>query len=151
MAGSLNDCFLKYREAADFILVHDVDDLIYLQQGSQFHPPLVQLWQEFPFTRSLNFSARTVEMESEAGFTKFSMLKSFNSMNVLPDSITGKSIYNTSLIESVWIHWTTEYDRRLKPVTWGEDKALLIHARNFNFGTYNTSGSRDVSLLILEA
>uniref|UniRef100_A0A914Q9L4 Glycosyltransferase family 92 protein n=1 Tax=Panagrolaimus davidi TaxID=227884 RepID=A0A914Q9L4_9BILA len=144
LAGSLNDCYLKYREAADFIIVHDVDDLIYIKHGSQFYPPLKQLWQENPLARSLNFSARTVEMESEKRFEQFSMLKSFNSMNILPDSITGKSIYNTSLIESVWIHWPTEYDRRLKSVTWNENNAILIHARNFNFGKYSNSDNRDI-------
>uniref|UniRef100_A0A914PMH5 Glycosyltransferase family 92 protein n=1 Tax=Panagrolaimus davidi TaxID=227884 RepID=A0A914PMH5_9BILA len=137
IAGSLNDCYINYREAADFIIVHDVDDLIYIKQGAPFYPAFKQHWQEFPLTKTLNLTARTVEMEAENGYEKFSMLNTFQTMNVLPERIYGKSIYNTSLIESVWIHWPTEFDKRLKSMTLDEKDAVLIHARTFKFGKYN--------------
>uniref|UniRef100_A0AC35GK47 Glycosyltransferase family 92 protein n=1 Tax=Panagrolaimus sp. PS1159 TaxID=55785 RepID=A0AC35GK47_9BILA len=137
IAGSLNDCYINYREAADFIIVHDVDDLIYIKQGAPFYPSFKQHWQQFPLTKTLNLTARTVEMEAENGYENFSMLKTFQTMNVLPERIYGKSIYNTSLIESVWIHWPTEFDKRLKSMTLDEKDAVLIHARTFKFGKYN--------------
>uniref|UniRef100_A0A914QK16 Glycosyltransferase family 92 protein n=1 Tax=Panagrolaimus davidi TaxID=227884 RepID=A0A914QK16_9BILA len=129
-AGAFNDCYLNYREAADFIIVHDSDDLIYLN-GNKFYQFFIQTWISQPQTAYIHFISQFAEVYSNKTLKNFDINFTMKTLNFLPITDRGKSIYNTSLIETVWSHHATVYDKKLKPKIIQDSEGMQIHARYF--------------------
>lgn len=127
------DCFLKYREAADFIIVSDVDDFLFPRQGSDIFTELEIMARTRPEMASFFYPRFESEIIAAKKFKDFNIAESLQSIRISDKRQTGKSIHRTSLVEAVWLHWAdlkkndAPY-QKLDPA----DNAF-IHVRNWTF------------------
>ena len=131
--GALNDCFMNYREAADFIIVHDVDDLIFLSSGRDFFSEFSQLWRLRPGTAYFQYPSYATVGKAEKQLSDFSMQKTLKSLIIGNYPWDGKSVYNTSLVETIWIHWTDFFAENLSGYKMSPEEGIVVHARHWSF------------------
>uniref|UniRef100_A0AC34FQK0 Glycosyltransferase family 92 protein n=1 Tax=Panagrolaimus sp. ES5 TaxID=591445 RepID=A0AC34FQK0_9BILA len=132
-AAAHADCYLKYREAAEFIIVSDVDDFLYPRQGSNIYTELQNMARSRPKIASFFYPRFESEIVTTKKFKDFNIAESLQSIRISDKRQTGKSIHRTSLVETVWLHWAdlkkddAPY-HKLDPA----DNAF-IHVRNWTF------------------
>uniref|UniRef100_A0AC34G653 Glycosyltransferase family 92 protein n=1 Tax=Panagrolaimus sp. ES5 TaxID=591445 RepID=A0AC34G653_9BILA len=101
---ALTDCLMKYREASEFIIVADVDDILF--------PHRKPFYNEFKFWSKLysNSSAfmyyrSYAKVEVAETFNEFSLEKTLKSLRKVDILDIGKTVYKTEKAEAAWIHW----------------------------------------------
>lgn len=70
-------------------------------------------------------------MYSNKSLATFDINLTIKTLNLLPVNDRGKSVYNTSLIETVWSHHSTFFNPKLKPKIVQDSEGMQIHARYF--------------------
>uniref|UniRef100_A0AC35F467 Glycosyltransferase family 92 protein n=1 Tax=Panagrolaimus sp. PS1159 TaxID=55785 RepID=A0AC35F467_9BILA len=56
------DCFLKYREAADFIIISDIDDILFPQLGKKYIQEFRSLAYQNPFAAGFSYNRYNIEV-----------------------------------------------------------------------------------------
>uniref|UniRef100_A0A914PUX1 Glycosyltransferase family 92 protein n=1 Tax=Panagrolaimus davidi TaxID=227884 RepID=A0A914PUX1_9BILA len=99
------DCFLKYRESADFIIISDIDDILFPQLGKKYIQEFRSLAYQNPFAAGFSYNRYNIEVATSKFSSKFSLSKLLNSVQVTDEWENGKSIVIPSKVETVWIHY----------------------------------------------
>uniref|UniRef100_A0A7E4UQK7 Glycosyltransferase family 92 protein n=1 Tax=Panagrellus redivivus TaxID=6233 RepID=A0A7E4UQK7_PANRE len=103
----LQDCFLRYRESAEFIIVSDFDEIFVPLIGAS-------LKDEFSFWKNLKpMASAFLYPRSPASAITGSSIQTFNFFDTLYSirvdttalKLPTKAVYNSQYAETVWIHW----------------------------------------------
>uniref|UniRef100_A0A7E4UQY3 Glycosyltransferase family 92 protein n=1 Tax=Panagrellus redivivus TaxID=6233 RepID=A0A7E4UQY3_PANRE len=124
---SHQDCFFRYRESAEFIMIADVDDLFLPMHGKT-------LYDEFTYWKNLNPIASAFLYDRKESFIQtsgkldgFSFKSTLESIEITEKEIAGKSIYNPRFTETPWMHWPGINNTPVFNVPSNESNCLHLH------------------------
>ena len=133
--GTLNDCFLRYREAADFIIVHDPDELMMFRGGPKLNNVINSLYTDqvayvyLHGYRTFIHSAKTM--------ATFDYASTVKSSKISTDRGGGKSIYRPAIIEDMDVHKTFHYRSSGSILELDPEQGIVGHLRNWEFHAHN--------------
>uniref|UniRef100_A0A7E4ZVZ0 Glycosyltransferase family 92 protein n=1 Tax=Panagrellus redivivus TaxID=6233 RepID=A0A7E4ZVZ0_PANRE len=133
-ASAHADCYLKYRDAADFIIVSDIDDLLFPRYGPTLHSEFSQLTHNLPGVASFFYPRFDAEVLSETTFKKFHPATTLKHVRISNKASTGKSVHNTREVEVVWIHWADVKKGNATYYKLSPEDNMFVHVRNWTFG-----------------
>uniref|UniRef100_A0A914R1A4 Glycosyltransferase family 92 protein n=1 Tax=Panagrolaimus davidi TaxID=227884 RepID=A0A914R1A4_9BILA len=126
---ALTDCLMKYRESAEFIIIADVDDILF--------PERKPFYNEFSFWSKVysNFSAfmyyrSYAKIEVAETFEEFSFEKTIKSLKKIDVLDFGKTVYKTKNVEAAWIHWPPFKNRTTATVPPNKGRMLHVQVKN---------------------
>uniref|UniRef100_A0A7E4V620 Glycosyltransferase family 92 protein n=1 Tax=Panagrellus redivivus TaxID=6233 RepID=A0A7E4V620_PANRE len=124
---SHQDCFFRYRESAEFIMVADVDDLFLPMHGKT-------LYDEFTYWKNLNplasaflYDRKETFIQTSGKLDGFSFKSTFESIEITEKEIDGKSIYNPRYTETPWMHWPGVNNTPVFNVPSNDSHCLHLH------------------------
>uniref|UniRef100_A0AC35GNH1 Glycosyltransferase family 92 protein n=1 Tax=Panagrolaimus sp. PS1159 TaxID=55785 RepID=A0AC35GNH1_9BILA len=132
-AAAHADCYLKYREAAEFIIISDVDDFLFPRQGSDIYTELEIMARTKPKMASFFYPRFESEIIAAKTFKNFNIAESLKSIRISDKRQTGKSIHRTALVETVWIHWADLKKNNAPYHKLDPADNAFIHVRNWTF------------------
>uniref|UniRef100_A0A914Z9Y3 Glycosyltransferase family 92 protein n=1 Tax=Panagrolaimus superbus TaxID=310955 RepID=A0A914Z9Y3_9BILA len=101
---ALTDCLMKYREASEFIIVADVDDVLFPERKPFYNE--FTFWSKIYSNSSAFMYFRSyAKIEVAETFKKFSFEKTIKSLRKVDILDIGKTVYKTAKAEVAWIHW----------------------------------------------
>ena len=134
--GTINDCFTRYREAADFIIIHDPDELLWMRDRDNFHETLANFFT--PDTVSLSVRNFNAEIISKKNVKEFDLKQSMDSISFVKKEHPLKSIYQPKFVETAWVHWPLIHDTKFQRTWIDKNEMKFIHLRNWSFSNeYN--------------
>uniref|UniRef100_A0A914Z5G2 Glycosyltransferase family 92 protein n=1 Tax=Panagrolaimus superbus TaxID=310955 RepID=A0A914Z5G2_9BILA len=132
-ATAHNDCYLLYREAADFIIVHDPDDLLFIKNMSNFWTTLAQLHLKNPFTAGFQFGRFNSYINISKSFLHTSISKSLESVRIGSSKVFLKSVFFTGGIENVNAHFAAYLQPNFKDTFLSNNSGIFVHIRNISY------------------
>uniref|UniRef100_A0AC34FST7 Glycosyltransferase family 92 protein n=1 Tax=Panagrolaimus sp. ES5 TaxID=591445 RepID=A0AC34FST7_9BILA len=98
------DCLMKYRESSDFVIIADVDDILFPKSGSYFKD--FSAWSKLhPSAAAFMYDRRFAQINVAKYIQQFSLYDTMKSLVVLNETVIGKSVYQTKNAETAWIHF----------------------------------------------
>uniref|UniRef100_A0A7E4W757 Glycosyltransferase family 92 protein n=1 Tax=Panagrellus redivivus TaxID=6233 RepID=A0A7E4W757_PANRE len=103
---ALQDCYFRYRESAEFIMVSDPDDLFLPLHGRSIYDEFSYWKNIHPTASAFMFDRRNTYVKTATTIKDYNITENVNSMK-LTDlyDIAGKSVFNPRFTETPWIHW----------------------------------------------
>uniref|UniRef100_A0A7E4VSZ3 Glycosyltransferase family 92 protein n=1 Tax=Panagrellus redivivus TaxID=6233 RepID=A0A7E4VSZ3_PANRE len=130
-AGAHTDCYLKYREAAEFIIISDIDDVLIPRHGSYLHE-LHSLVNQYPSAAAFTFGRYNTAIQSDIGPDHYSLQNLLDNARItMSQREDGKSVVRTSAVQTVWIHWPAIIKEGYKVVSVDEGFDFMVHLRNW--------------------
>ncbi|CAD5214910.1 unnamed protein product [Bursaphelenchus okinawaensis] len=126
-----NECLLNYREAAEFILFADMDDLI-TSTGGNLYDTVKKAQLQNPIAVNFEFLWKTSSYAKISSPSEFSIPRIFNGLYVDTTETYGKSIVVPKRIDFSRIHNFRGIELKgklLKSVTLPEQDGFTIHLR----------------------
>uniref|UniRef100_A0A7E4ZUD4 Glycosyltransferase family 92 protein n=1 Tax=Panagrellus redivivus TaxID=6233 RepID=A0A7E4ZUD4_PANRE len=102
---ALQDCYFRYRESAEFIMVSDPDDLFVPHHGNDLYDEFSYWRHLHPMASAYIFRRNISYITTSSKLEDFSVSKTLNSIKIGEMSDVGKSVYNPKYAETPWIHW----------------------------------------------
>uniref|UniRef100_A0A914ZH85 Glycosyltransferase family 92 protein n=1 Tax=Panagrolaimus superbus TaxID=310955 RepID=A0A914ZH85_9BILA len=130
-AGAHTDCFLKYREAAEFIIVADIDDILFPRIGKNYIQEFRSLALQYPFAAGFTYNRYNTEVVASKSPMDFSLYKLIDSARIANEWEDGKSVIRPSRVQTAWIHWPSIYESGYHIVTVPEKRNFMVHLRNW--------------------
>ena len=149
--GIISDCFLRYREAAEFIIVHDSDELIMFPGGPKLKSTIESLYNaEAAF---LHLPAFKTSVQAAKEMANFNYAKTMKNIKITSETTTGKSIYRPERVEIVGVHSTLHFNQSRKMVYVDRNVGIVSHIRDWEFhdnidDTLNVSDRNHYKLMI---
>ncbi|CAD5213838.1 unnamed protein product [Bursaphelenchus xylophilus] len=145
-----NDCFYSYREAAEFLIFSDLDDLITPENGDLL-AKAQQLLQQFPTASSFEFPWTISKFGGAQNPSAFSIPRLFSGLEVLHIENYGKSIIVPKRICNAIIHNAVGESARVKGyehknVSFTEGHGRTLHIREMVMKDFNGSVADDKSV-----
>uniref|UniRef100_A0AC35U784 Glycosyltransferase family 92 protein n=1 Tax=Rhabditophanes sp. KR3021 TaxID=114890 RepID=A0AC35U784_9BILA len=104
-AAAHTHCFLKYKSAADFIMIGDIDDVLFPKIADNYFDEFLILSQRYPNAAGFTYDRFNTEVTSTKVSSDFSMSRLLDSSVVYNEWEDGKYVVNSSRVSSAWIHW----------------------------------------------
>uniref|UniRef100_A0A7E4VR58 Glycosyltransferase family 92 protein n=1 Tax=Panagrellus redivivus TaxID=6233 RepID=A0A7E4VR58_PANRE len=131
-AGAHTDCYLKYRESAEFILISDIDDVLIPRHHEHYLDELHMLLAQHPMASGFSYVRFNTAFQSERGPFGFSLNNELESARIsMIQREDGKSFVRTKAVETVWIHWPATVKKDYKMVTTDDAFNFMVHLRNW--------------------
>ncbi|KAE9552358.1 hypothetical protein FO519_004441 [Halicephalobus sp. NKZ332] len=127
---SYTDCLMRYREAADFIFIIDVDDIMIPFRNSDYISELNLLLNEYPTASAFVFPRFRAEAITVTSFHKFSLEKTLQSVRISNEGEVGKSVLIPGKAETAWLHWPGIGNESSREIP--KEKSLFLHLRNWS-------------------
>ena len=129
--GVVNDCLMRYREAADFIIFHDPDEFIMLSQGRDLYETIDRLYtNKVAFIR---LNAYSTYVYSTKEISTFNYSKIMNTTRIMKSRTNGKYICRPDIVESVGVHGPHNYSKSRKMLNMKPRFGVIAHLRNWEF------------------
>uniref|UniRef100_A0A7E4UPE5 Glycosyltransferase family 92 protein n=1 Tax=Panagrellus redivivus TaxID=6233 RepID=A0A7E4UPE5_PANRE len=120
---ALQDCFFRYRESAEFILISDPDDLFLPHHGKTLYDEFSYWKNLHPTMSAFMIPRRGSHMTTASRLENFDVGETLKTLHISEDAGVGKSVYNPRFTETPWIHWPalniTPYMRISNNDSWG--------------------------------
>uniref|UniRef100_A0A914P5N6 Glycosyltransferase family 92 protein n=1 Tax=Panagrolaimus davidi TaxID=227884 RepID=A0A914P5N6_9BILA len=101
---ALSDCVMRYRESADFIIIADIDEILFPKENNYFQE--FSKWSNLhPTASAFSYLRSYAKIDTPNEFSKFSLSKTLESIRISKSFFMGKSILQTKNVETAWIHW----------------------------------------------
>lgn len=130
--AAVNDCYNRYREAADFIMIHDMDDLIFLPNGQKYYDQFNFLYRNNPDAAFLHYASYVTSVRAPKISEEFSVGNVLRSGKVGANKNLGKTIFDPKRTKSVWIHYPHFFPPQMKPYEVPSNYGLILHTRTWN-------------------
>uniref|UniRef100_A0A7E4VUT3 Glycosyltransferase family 92 protein n=1 Tax=Panagrellus redivivus TaxID=6233 RepID=A0A7E4VUT3_PANRE len=125
------DCFFRYRESAEFIVIGDVDDVFVPTHGQSLMEEFTY-WKKLHPTASGFIYARTnghaIVSDRIHTFDYKSTIESIRQVNN-SNEIAPKTVYNPKYAETPWIHWPGI--TKTPPIRIPHGEGLCLHVHYF--------------------
>uniref|UniRef100_A0A7E4UMX5 Glycosyltransferase family 92 protein n=1 Tax=Panagrellus redivivus TaxID=6233 RepID=A0A7E4UMX5_PANRE len=144
---ALQDCYFRYRESAEFIMISDPDDLFLPHKGDNLYDefsywknmaPTASAWT---FSRNFSYIATTSRLET------FSVADTLNSIYLTERSEVGKSVYNPKYAETPWIHWPGLNNTPTFVVPYGESYGVHLKY-NYDEPPMKTNYTKNIAKVV---
>ncbi|KAL3105216.1 hypothetical protein niasHT_024110 [Heterodera trifolii] len=125
------DCLIKYGNAAEFLIIGDIDDVLVPNHGFYYDEFIRNDLQN---AAALLYDRFYVDTTTTRDPERFSLLNIVMSAKVdLQESHVSKYVVNTSLTESLWVHWpaNTKPNTTLRTVPAMDGR--MFHLRRWHF------------------
>uniref|UniRef100_A0A0K0EG59 Glycosyltransferase family 92 protein n=2 Tax=Strongyloides stercoralis TaxID=6248 RepID=A0A0K0EG59_STRER len=130
-ASAHTDCFLKYKNAAEFIMVGDIDDVLFPRMGSNYYDEFTYFSKIYPSAAGFIYDRYNTEVTANKNVENFKMNNLLTSSIVLNEWEDGKYVVNTSRVDTAWLHWPGRikfgYHMQLIP----NEKNVMLHFRKW--------------------
>uniref|UniRef100_A0AC34PZS2 Glycosyltransferase family 92 protein n=1 Tax=Panagrolaimus sp. JU765 TaxID=591449 RepID=A0AC34PZS2_9BILA len=130
-AGAHTDCFLKYREAADFIIVSDIDDVLVPKLGKTYIDEFNFLNDKYPSAAGFLYNRYNTQLYSANSPMDFSLYHLLRTSRIANEWEDGKSVVKTSEVQTVWLHWPAIVNEGRRMQLISEQLNFMIHMRNW--------------------
>ncbi|KAI6239639.1 protein of unknown function DUF23 domain-containing protein [Aphelenchoides fujianensis] len=124
-ATAHTDCFLRYKQAAEFVIISDIDDILFPKIGTTY-------LDEF---RRLRYNTEVVASRDSADF---SLAASLGSARIANEWEDGKYVVKPQHVETVWLHWPGLMQLGYRMYAVDEDVNIMVHLRNWSIVDFNT-------------
>ncbi|KAE9551474.1 hypothetical protein FO519_005319 [Halicephalobus sp. NKZ332] len=129
-AAAHTDCTIKYREAADFIIIADLDDVLVPKLEKSYIKEFRRLTNSFPNSAAFSYLRFNVVVQEASSSMSFSLSNVFNSSNISMEKENQKYVLNTKRTHTAWIHWpgivAPGFEMYLVP-----EENFMLHFRNW--------------------
>ena len=119
-----------FQEAADFIIIADLDDVLVPKFEKNYLSEFRRLTNTFPNSAGFSYSRFNVVVEEIFSPIQFSLLNVFTFSSISTEKENPKYVLNTKRTHTAWIHWpgivTPGYEMYLVP-----EKNFMLHFRNW--------------------
>uniref|UniRef100_A0A7E4VEL6 Glycosyltransferase family 92 protein n=1 Tax=Panagrellus redivivus TaxID=6233 RepID=A0A7E4VEL6_PANRE len=102
---SHQDCFFRYRESAEFIIITDPDEPLIPTHGNTIYSELKHWKRIRPFASAFMFPRKIAYAVTSEKIDNFSLQDTVRSIQITDLEVVGKSVYNPRYTETPWIHW----------------------------------------------
>uniref|UniRef100_A0A914YLF7 Glycosyltransferase family 92 protein n=1 Tax=Panagrolaimus superbus TaxID=310955 RepID=A0A914YLF7_9BILA len=131
-AASHTDCFLKYREAAEFIIVADIDDILFPQLGKRYLDEFRHLSLQYPFAAGFTYNRTHLKVSAHKSPKDFSLPKYLSSLKQTNEWGSGKSVVIPSRVQTVWLHWPIIIEKGYKMINVPNQQNIMLHFTKWN-------------------
>uniref|UniRef100_A0A0N5BUE0 Glycosyltransferase family 92 protein n=1 Tax=Strongyloides papillosus TaxID=174720 RepID=A0A0N5BUE0_STREA len=130
-ASAHTDCFLKYKNAADFIMIGDIDDVLFPRMGRSYFEEFTYFSKIYPSAAGFIYDRYNTEVSANKNVENFRMDNLLSSSIVLNEWEDGKYVVNTSRIDTAWLHWPGRIKYGYHMQTIPNEKNVMLHFRRW--------------------
>ncbi|KAI6200510.1 protein of unknown function DUF23 domain-containing protein [Aphelenchoides besseyi] len=141
-ATAHTDCFLNYKQSAEFIIISDIDDILFPKLGSTYLEEFRRLSSTFPYSAGFSYSRYNTEIESSRSPSDFSLSSLISSARIADEWEDGKYVVKPQHVETVWLHWPGLMQLGYRLYAVDEDVNIMVHMRNWSMVNVNTNDGR---------
>ncbi|CAD5219016.1 unnamed protein product [Bursaphelenchus okinawaensis] len=131
-ATAHTDCFLNYKQAAEFIIISDIDDILFPKLGETYLEEFRRLAVTFPLGAGFSYSRYNTELIASKSPQDYSLSSLINSAKIANEWEDGKYVVRPKFIETVWLHWPGIMDSNYKMYAVDEEINIMVHMRNWS-------------------
>ncbi|TMS37485.1 hypothetical protein L596_004407 [Steinernema carpocapsae] len=131
-ATAHSDCLLKYKEAAKFVIVSDIDDVLFPRIGDTYIEEFMKLSRDYPHAAGFMYDRYNTEVTTHLNPNKFSLSSLIDSSEIRDEWEDGKSVYNPERVFTAWIHWpglTHQPGYKMQLVS--SEQNIMVHMRKW--------------------
>uniref|UniRef100_A0A915ENS6 Glycosyltransferase family 92 protein n=1 Tax=Ditylenchus dipsaci TaxID=166011 RepID=A0A915ENS6_9BILA len=129
-ASAHTDCLLKYKEAAQFIIFGDVDDVLLPKLGISYIEEFRLLSHSHPTAAGFTYSRYNTALNTGTTPQQFSLSQVIGGAEIANEWEDGKYVVNTSRVETAWLHYPGSFFLPLM-FTIPDDVNIMVHLRNW--------------------
>ncbi|KAI1726192.1 glycosyltransferase family 92 domain-containing protein [Ditylenchus destructor] len=137
-AAAHTDCLLNYREAAEFVIISDIDDVLFPRLGKTFLDEFRILSSQFPAAAGFSYNRYNTELITSNDPDDFSLSALINSARIAREWEDPKYVVKPSYVQSVWLHWPGIMDRGYMQQV-PDRLNFMVHFRNWSMVDYGAS------------
>ncbi|KAK0397890.1 hypothetical protein QR680_002322 [Steinernema hermaphroditum] len=131
-ASAHSDCLLKYKDAAKFIIISDIDDVLFPRIGETYIEEFMKLSSDYPNAAGFTYNRYNAEVTTTLNPQEFSLSNLIDSSEIHHEWEDGKSVYNPERVFTAWIHWpglthSPGYKMHLVP----SHENIMVHMRKW--------------------
>ncbi|KAH7722736.1 Protein F59C6.8 [Aphelenchoides avenae] len=130
-AGAHTDCLINFKNAADFIMFHDVDEILFPRFRNNYLDEFLYFAQQSPNASGFLFPRYNTVFSTSASPDGFSLGRLLSSSLILDEWATQKTVARPSRIETMWLHWPGFNVGAWKTTTISEDENFMVHLRKW--------------------
>uniref|UniRef100_A0A0N4ZBU0 Glycosyltransferase family 92 protein n=1 Tax=Parastrongyloides trichosuri TaxID=131310 RepID=A0A0N4ZBU0_PARTI len=130
-ASAHTDCFLKYKDAAEFILVGDIDDILFPKMGKNYYEEFVYFSKMYPSAAGFIYDRYNTEVTASVTPQNFKLDSLLDSSRVYNEWEDGKYVVNTSRVDTAWLHWPGRMKHGYKMQLIPDEKNVMLHFRKW--------------------
>ncbi|KAH7718831.1 Protein F59C6.8, partial [Aphelenchoides avenae] len=126
-----NDCLLRYKDAAEFIMFGDTDDVLYPRKGRTYLEEFRLLSRMFPAAGAFLYPRYTGNFESSRFTQNYSLRKLINSVQITDRWVSEKYVGIPSRVKASFIHWPAQMETGFVQRNVPRDFNMMVHFRRW--------------------
>ncbi|KAL7078785.1 hypothetical protein ACQ4LE_002187 [Meloidogyne hapla] len=136
-AAAHTDCLLYYKEAAEFIIISDLDDVLIPRLGDgTFLDEFRHLSVELPNSAGFYYNRYNTHLITSNDPKEFSLLSLINSARIAEEWEDPKYVVKPTYVQSVWLHWPGIVDKGQMYLV-PDSQNFILHFRNWSMIDHN--------------
>uniref|UniRef100_A0A914P1S5 Glycosyltransferase family 92 protein n=1 Tax=Panagrolaimus davidi TaxID=227884 RepID=A0A914P1S5_9BILA len=100
---AFTDCLMKFRESSEFIIIADVDDILFPKHET-FFDEFLHLRHKHPTAVGFMYHRSYAKIDVAKHFYQFSISETIQTLKVAEPVYFGKTVYQPKYAETAWIH-----------------------------------------------
>ncbi|KAK0397889.1 hypothetical protein QR680_002322 [Steinernema hermaphroditum] len=120
------------KDAAKFIIISDIDDVLFPRIGETYIEEFMKLSSDYPNAAGFTYNRYNAEVTTTLNPQEFSLSNLIDSSEIHHEWEDGKSVYNPERVFTAWIHWpglthSPGYKMHLVP----SHENIMVHMRKW--------------------